>query len=177
MIILLWFFGALMCFRCWELIHKTRWRILIALATSLFIGIIYMLVEDEFHWNSYSSFGVNLARNLGGITGCAMVAGAPFWIFMAIVFISGGIKTVKIKKAVKNKKDKFYAIAFDEVSNNHFDEVTLAKVMAANNPKNSIQIKNAYLKYRVAQLEKEFINKQKKRTNKNFTHKKKSPSI
>lgn len=166
MIILLWFFGAWMCFMYWVFIHKTRWSILIALATSLFIGIMYMLVEDEFRWYSYSSFGGNLGRNLGGILGYAMGAGAPFWIFMAMVLISGGVKTVKgllkIKKAVKNEKDKFYAIAFDEASNNHFDKVTLAKVMAANNPKDSIQIKNAYLKYRVAQLEKEFINKQKK---------------
>jgi uncharacterized membrane protein required for colicin V production len=162
MIVLLWMFCAWICFVYWIRIHKTRWRILIALATSLFIGIVYMLIEDEFCWYSFLSFGGNLGRNLGGIFGYAMGAGAPLWIFMAIVLISGGAKTVKIKKAVKNEKDKFYAIAFDEVSNDHFDKVTLAKVMAANNPKDSIQIKNAYLKYRVAQLEKEFIDKQKK---------------
>ena len=166
MIILLWAFCAWMCFMYFVYIHKTRWRILFALATSLFIGIMYMFGEGEFYWNPYLSFGGNLGRNLGGILGYAMGAGAPFWIFMAIVFIFDSVKTVKrllkIKKAVKNEKDKFYAIAFDEVSNNHFDKVTLAKVIAANNQKNSIQIKNAYLKYRVAQLEKEFINKQKK---------------
>jgi uncharacterized membrane protein (DUF106 family) len=139
--------------------QKNRWRILFCFATSLSGGIIHMLLNDDFYWNEYY-ISRSIARNLGGIFGYALSIGLPCWILIIIAIIAGIVKITKNKNLVRNEKDKFYAIAFDELQNNQFDKVTLAKVMAANQ-NTSEQIKSAYIKIRVAQLEKEFINKQK----------------
>ena len=157
--ILAWIFCLVIILHIFLIIPKNRWRILFCFVVSLLLGIIYMLVKDDFYWNEYN-ISLSIARNLGGILGSALGVGLPCWILLIIAVISGIVKFAKNKSAVQNEKDKFYAIAFDELQNNQFDKVTLAKVMATNQ-NTSEQIKSAYIKLRVAHLEKEFINKQK----------------